>query len=106
MEIIENPLIVNNQNATVATTANLTGNNGNNGRKLCGDWSSKLKLLRYVSKGSKLKLKFSSDYSHHYGGYKARISMENGKFVRRIAIKRGEGKGAKAQSRELTMYSH
>ncbi|XP_060519804.1 uncharacterized protein LOC132698003 isoform X2 [Cylas formicarius] len=46
-------------------------------RRLCGDWSTKLKLLRYVSQGSRVRLRFSSDYSHHYGGYKARVSMEN-----------------------------
>ncbi|XP_066250843.1 uncharacterized protein [Euwallacea similis] len=46
-------------------------------RRLCGDWSAKLKLLRYVGHGSKLILRFSSDYSHHFGGYKARVSMEN-----------------------------
>ncbi|KAK5642078.1 hypothetical protein RI129_008245 [Pyrocoelia pectoralis] len=54
-----------------------TLNSSESGRRLCGDWSSKLKLLRYVSKGSKLKVKFSSDYSHHFGGFKARVSMEN-----------------------------
>ena len=48
-------------------------------RKLCGDWSSKLKLLRYVSRGPRLLLRFVSDYSHHYGGLKAKVSMENGK---------------------------
>ncbi|KAF2903769.1 hypothetical protein ILUMI_02404 [Ignelater luminosus] len=52
-------------------------NDSGPGRRLCGDWSSKLKLLRYVSKGSKLRLRFSSDYSHHFGGFKARVSMEN-----------------------------
>ncbi|KAJ9597359.1 hypothetical protein L9F63_011799, partial [Diploptera punctata] len=46
-------------------------------RKLCGDWSSKLKLLRYVSRGPRLRLRFVSDYSHHYGGFKAKVSMEN-----------------------------
>lgn len=49
----------------------------NPGGRFCGDWSSKLKLLRYVSKASRLRLRFSSDYSHHFGGYKARVSMEN-----------------------------
>jgi hypothetical protein len=48
-------------------------------RKLCGDWSSKLKLLRYVSRGPRVRLRFVSDYSHHYGGFKAKVSMENGK---------------------------
>lgn len=46
-------------------------------RRRCGDWSSKLKLLRHVSHGSKISLRFNSDYSHHYGGFKARVSMES-----------------------------
>uniref|UniRef100_A0A1B0ETW2 Putative c-type lectin n=1 Tax=Lutzomyia longipalpis TaxID=7200 RepID=A0A1B0ETW2_LUTLO len=45
--------------------------------KLCGDWSSKLKLLRYVTKGSSLALHFSSDYSHHFNGYKAKVYTES-----------------------------
>lgn len=53
---------------------------GNGPRKICGDWSSTLKLLRYVTQSPNLGLHFVSDYSHHYGGYKAKISMENGKF--------------------------
>lgn len=57
-----------------------TAGNESRTRRLCGDWSSKLKLLRYVSLGPRLQLTFVSDYSHHYGGFKARISMENGKF--------------------------
>ncbi|XP_015833125.1 uncharacterized protein LOC103312261 isoform X4 [Tribolium castaneum] len=62
--------ILENNNVTSAI-------NSTSARRLCGDWSSKLKLLRYVSNGSKLKLRFSSDYSHHFGGYKARVSMES-----------------------------
>lgn len=50
-------------------------------RRLCGDWSSKLKLLRYVSGGSYLGLHFVSDYSHHYGGYKAKVFMENSEYL-------------------------
>ncbi|XP_067641233.1 uncharacterized protein [Eurosta solidaginis] len=46
-------------------------------KRLCGDWSSKLKLLRHVSSGSYLGLHFVSDYSHHFGGYKAKTYMEN-----------------------------
>lgn len=57
----------------------LAGHSENVSRRLCGDWSAKLKLLRYVSTGSRLRLRFVSDYSHHYGGFKARMSMENGK---------------------------
>ncbi|KAG5899365.1 hypothetical protein JTB14_036854 [Gonioctena quinquepunctata] len=52
-------------------------NNSLSSRRLCGDWSSKLKLLRYTSHSSRLKVRFSSDYSHHFGGFKARVSMEN-----------------------------
>jgi hypothetical protein len=47
-------------------------------RKICGDWSSKLKLLRYETKGHLLGIRFTSDYSHHFGGFKAKISMEKG----------------------------
>lgn len=61
-------------NNTSTTTVNSTF-----ARRLCGDWGSKLKLLRYVSNGSRMKLRFISDYSHHFSGYKARVSMENGK---------------------------
>ncbi|XP_053678642.1 uncharacterized protein LOC128729018 [Anopheles nili] len=50
---------------------------GNVPRKICGDWSSKLKLLRYVTTGPTLGMRFVSDYSNNYGGYKAKISMEN-----------------------------
>lgn len=49
-------------------------------QKVCGDWSSKLKLLRYVTMGPLLGLHFISDYSHHFGGYKAKVFMENGEF--------------------------
>ena len=48
-------------------------------RKMCGDWSSKLKLLRYRSRSNFLGIRFSSDYSHHFSGYKAKISLEKGK---------------------------
>ncbi|XP_073829879.1 uncharacterized protein isoform X3 [Musca autumnalis] len=54
-------------------------------KRLCGDWSTKLKLLRYVSKGSYLGLHFVSDYSHHFGGYKAKTYMENRSHLLRAA---------------------
>jgi hypothetical protein len=47
-------------------------------RRMCGDWSSKLKLLRHRSTSNLLGIRFSSDYSHHYGGFKAKISLEKG----------------------------
>ncbi|GAB0092216.1 C-type lectin-like [Sergentomyia squamirostris] len=46
-------------------------------RKLCGDWSSKLKLLRHTTKSSALALHFVSDYSHHFSGYKAKVYIDN-----------------------------
>lgn len=49
-------------------------------RRVCGDWSSKLKLLRHKTTGNNLGLHFSSDYSHHFGGFKAKISLEKGWF--------------------------
>lgn len=47
-------------------------------RRICGDWNSKVKLLRYRSYGPILGLHFSSDYSHHFGGYKAKVLIKNG----------------------------
>jgi hypothetical protein len=49
-------------------------------RRMCGDWSSKLKLLRYRSKNNLLGIRFSSDYSHHFSGFKAKISLEKGRL--------------------------
>ncbi|XP_055844862.1 uncharacterized protein LOC129911179 isoform X2 [Episyrphus balteatus] len=62
-----------------------TGKNSKNDdlpKRLCGDWSSKLKLLRHISGGSYLGLHFVSDYSHHFGGYKAKAFMENRSHLR------------------------
>lgn len=47
-------------------------------RRMCGDWSPKLKLLRYVTKKPALLFHFASDYSHQSGGYKAKVFIENG----------------------------
>lgn len=47
-----------------------------------------MKLLRHISHGSRLRLKFSSDYSHHFGGFKARVSIENSKCQRRRSAMR------------------
>lgn len=49
-------------------------------RRICGDWTEKLKLLRHVTSAPNLQLRFVSDYSHNFGGYKARASMEHGKL--------------------------
>lgn len=54
------------------------GKNHHMPRRMCGDWSSKLKLLRHKTTGNSLGLHFSSDYSHHYSGFKAKISLEKG----------------------------
>lgn len=50
-------------------------------RRICGDWSSKLKLLRYRTRRSLIGFHFHSDYSHHRGGFKAKISIEKGKWI-------------------------
>lgn len=49
--------------------------------RVCGEWNSKLKLLRYISSSSMLGLHFSSDYSHHASGYKAKVSIKNSKSL-------------------------
>lgn len=51
----------------------------NTPRRICGDWNSKVKLLRYRSSGPIMGLHFLSDYSHHFGGYKAKVVIKNGK---------------------------
>lgn len=48
--------------------------------RVCGDWSSKLKLLYYVTTDALLGLHFVSDYSHHFSGYKAKVTIKNGKL--------------------------
>jgi CUB domain len=55
-------------------------------RKMCGDWSSKLKLLRHRTKSNLLGIRFSSDYSHHFSGFKAKISLEKGKNWNRLSL--------------------
>lgn len=49
-------------------------------RRICGDWSSRLKLLRYQTTSNLLGINFSSDYSHHFSGFKTKISLEKGKI--------------------------
>lgn len=48
--------------------------------KYCGDKSDVLKLTRFVTKKQKLRIHFVSDYSHSFGGFKARVSAEQGKY--------------------------
>lgn len=47
-------------------------------RRICGDWSSKLKLLRHQTSKNMMSVRFSSDYSHHFNGFKAKVSLEKG----------------------------
>lgn len=49
-------------------------------RRICGDWSPKLKLLRYVTKMPSLLFHFASDYSHQSAGYKAKVYIESGEY--------------------------
>lgn len=51
------------------------------GRKICGDWTKKLKLLRYTtaSKSTQVVLKFESDFSHHFPGFKVKVTVEKGR---------------------------
>lgn len=45
-------------------------------KKICGDWTNKLKLLRIRTNSNLLAIHFSSDYSHGFNGFKAKISLE------------------------------
>ena len=44
----------------------------------CGDWSGRLKLLRFESRRNRVVLTFSSDYAHGYSGFRARVSARPG----------------------------
>ncbi|XP_037294854.1 uncharacterized protein LOC115449546 [Manduca sexta] len=44
-------------------------------RRLCGDWSGKLKLLRYQSRGNAIRLRFRADHSRHFAGYRAKVTV-------------------------------
>lgn len=75
----------NHQNYSILTpfmeSTDITKKNSYLPQRICGNWNSKLKLLRYQSQGPILGLHFSSDYSHHFAGYKAKISIKSGKFI-------------------------
>ncbi|CAB3220319.1 unnamed protein product [Arctia plantaginis] len=53
-------------------------------RRLCGDWSDKLKLLRYQSRGNVLRLRFRADHSRHYAGFRAKITVTDYFYKRDI----------------------
>ncbi|ODM96318.1 Tolloid-like protein 1 [Orchesella cincta] len=65
------------QNQQQKTSARL---NSGGGKKICGDWTKKLKLLRYTtaSKSTQVILKFESDFSHHFPGFKVKVTAEKG----------------------------
>ncbi|KAG7164583.1 putative CUB domain-containing protein-like 1 [Homarus americanus] len=42
--------------------------------RMCGDWSARLKLLRYVSHSNRVVITFVTDYAHHFPGFRARVS--------------------------------
>ena len=46
----------------------------------CGNWTSKLKLLRYISEGNILQMKFITDHSKESIGYHAKLAMKKGIF--------------------------
>lgn len=46
----------------------------------CGNWSGRLKLLRFESRGNRVVLTFSSDYAHGYSGFRARVTALPGEF--------------------------
>ncbi|XP_013136434.1 PREDICTED: cubilin-like [Papilio polytes] len=48
---------------------------GSGSRRVCGDWSGKLKLLRYQSRSNALRLRFRTDHSGHYAGFRAKITV-------------------------------
>ncbi|GFT85026.1 protocadherin Fat 1 [Nephila pilipes] len=41
----------------------------------CGDWETKIKLLRYVSHKHSVNMIFTTDYSHSFKGFKIELSL-------------------------------
>lgn len=84
-EYVQHPLQVKNifqpSNALFNVFRPPPGTSNRMPRVICGDWSSKLKLLRYQTSSNLLGVRFASDYSHNYSGFKAKISMEKGRFL-------------------------
>ena len=48
--------------------------------RICGNWNKRLKLLRYATSvgTGQIHFKFESDFSHHFAGFKARVTTEIG----------------------------
>lgn len=57
------------------------GRGGGGAVRRCGDWSGRLKLLRFESRGNRVVLTFSSDYAHGYSGFRARVTALPGKSL-------------------------
>lgn len=74
-EILHEPIDQNNKtkNLSQLDTSILS-------KRVCGDWTKRLKLLRYktTSSTSSLSLRLESDFSHHFAGFKANVWTEKG----------------------------
>ena len=46
----------------------------------CGDWNERLRLLRTVTSGQRVDIRFVTDHSYTYQGYSANVSLLNGKY--------------------------
>ncbi|OXA61797.1 Protocadherin Fat 1 [Folsomia candida] len=72
-EILHEPIDQNNKtkNLSQLDTSILS-------KRVCGDWTKRLKLLRYktTSSTSSLSLRLESDFSHHFAGFKANVWTE------------------------------
>ncbi|XP_076373288.1 adhesion G-protein coupled receptor G6-like [Tachypleus tridentatus] len=53
------------------------GDNTAKVKKYCGDYASKLKHLRHLSTTNEIKLKFVSDFSRAYRGFRAKVHLWN-----------------------------
>ncbi|XP_050429193.1 uncharacterized protein LOC126838643 isoform X2 [Adelges cooleyi] len=77
IEVEFEELILENESTCSYDYVELIAGDEGQGPKYCGDKSDVLKLTRYVTKKSKLRIHFVSDYSHSFSGYKARVSAEH-----------------------------
>ncbi|XP_050534500.1 uncharacterized protein LOC126901790 isoform X3 [Daktulosphaira vitifoliae] len=77
IEVEFDELVLENESTCSYDYVELIAGDEDQGPKYCGDKSDVLKLTRYVTERSKLKIHFVSDYSHSFSGFRARVSAEH-----------------------------
>ncbi|XP_026811687.1 uncharacterized protein LOC113552887 isoform X1 [Rhopalosiphum maidis] len=77
IEVEFEELMLENESTCSYDYVELIPGDDDEGPKHCGDKSDILKLTRFVTRRTKLRIHFVSDYSHSFSGFKARVSAEH-----------------------------